>query len=238
MLKNIFKIVAFFVIGMVGGIFADQIFWPYFVERPLFYQYKLEKSPVYLTERKEVTIQENVALTNAVEKVEKTVVGVKTQTEEGEVLEGSGLIVTSDGLIVTLAQLVPQGSDFSFFVDDKQAAFQILKRDLSENLALVKIEESNLPTVSFADLEKTKLGERIFLIGIIFDGKKNSKTINEGIINGFNGGFIQTNIFEKNVLAGSPLFNIQVEVLGLNFIDSEGRVSSVPVSKIKSFIGM
>jgi len=39
-------------------------------------------------------------------------------------------------------------------------------------------------------------------------------------------------------LAGSPLFNIQGEVLGLNFIDSEGRVSSVPVSKIKSFIGM
>ena len=159
--KNIFKIVVFFVIGMVGGIFADQIFWPYFVERPLFYQYRLEKSPVYVTERKEVIIQENTALKEAIEKVEKSVVGVKTQTKAGEVLEGSGLIVTSDGLMITLAELVPQDSFFSFFVDGTphqiNGGGQILKRDLKDNLALVKIEETNLPTVSFANLEKIKL---------------------------------------------------------------------------------
>ena len=71
MLKNIFKIIAIFILGTVGGIFADQILWPYFVERPLFYQYKLEKSPVYVTERKEVFIQENTALEEAIEKVGK-----------------------------------------------------------------------------------------------------------------------------------------------------------------------
>jgi len=84
MLKNIFKILAIFIIGMVGGIFADQIFWPYFVERPLFYQYRLEQSPVYVTERKEVYIQENVVLKNAIEKVEKVVVGVRTETKAGK----------------------------------------------------------------------------------------------------------------------------------------------------------
>jgi len=113
MSKNILKIVAFFIIGTVGGIFADQILWPYFIEKPLFYQYRLEQSPVYVTERKEVTIQENTALKEAIEKVEKTVVGVRTQTKEEKILEGSGLIVTSDGLIVTLAELVPPGSLFS-----------------------------------------------------------------------------------------------------------------------------
>ncbi len=235
--KNIFKIVVFFVIGMVGGIFADQIFWPYFVERPLFYQYRLEKSPVYVTERKEVIIQENAALKEAIEKVEKSVVGVKTQTKAGEVLEGSGLIVTSDGLMITLAELVPQDSFFSFFVDGEKSAFQILKRDLKDNLALVKIEETNLPTVSFANLEKIKLGERVFLVGVAHP-PSGGWVVNEGIVKSFDEDFIKTNIAEKTTLAGSPLFNIAGEVLGLNMVDSEGNIIVVPISKIKKFIGM
>ena len=241
MTKNILKIIALFIIGMVGGIFAEEIFWPYFVERPLFYQYRLEKSPVYVTERKETIIQENTAITEAIEKVEKNVIGVKTQTKEGGILEGSGLIVTADGLLVTLAELVPQGSSFSFFVDEKQTSFQILKRDLKENLALVKIEAVNLPTVSFANLEKLKLGERVFLVGLIppsIKSGKTSKTVNEGIIKSFDEDFIRTNIIEKNTISGSPLFNIQAEALGLNTIDSEGKVIAIPISKIKTFIGM
>ncbi len=244
MAKNILKIVAFFVIGMVGGIFADQILWPYFIERPLFYQYRLEQSPVYVTERNETIIQENTALIEAIEKVEKTIVGVKTQTKGGVVLEGSGLIVTSDGLLVTLADLVPQGSNFSFFINDKPAAFQILKRDLKENLALVKIGETNLPVATFADLEKTKLGERVFLVGAIFETAATStqnkvvKTVNEGIVKNLGTDLIETNILEKNVLAGSSLFNIKGEVLGINTVDSKGKVFSIPVSKIKLFIGM
>ena len=152
MSKNILKIIALFVIGAVGGIFADQILWPYFVERPLFYQYRLEQNPVYLTEIKEITLRENTAITEAIEKTEKAVVGIRTETAGGKILEGSGLIVTSDGLMVALAELVPQGSDFEFFIGSKKTSFQILKRDLKTNLALVKLADDNLSTVSFADL--------------------------------------------------------------------------------------
>jgi len=242
MLKNILKILAIFILGMVGGIFADQILWPYLVERPLFYKYRLEQSPVYVTERKEVTIQENVALKNAIEKVEKVVAGVRTKTGTGKFLEGSGLIVTSDGLIVTLADLVPKGSDFSFFVDGKAAAFQILKRGLENNLALVKIEATDLPTAGFADLGKVKLGERVFLVGVAPPSTEGGATlpgfvVNEGIIKSFDENSLQTNISEKISLQGSPLFNIEGEVLGLNTIDSEGKVITIPISKIKSFAG-
>ena len=237
MLKNIFKIIAVFILGVAGGIFADQILWPYFIERPLFYQYRLEQSPVYVTERKEVTIQENVALRNAIERVEKVVIGVRTETPKGKILEGSGSIVTSDGLIVTLAELVPQGSTFSFFVDNEKVHFQILKRDLKENLALVKIEKTNLPTLGFADLEKIKLGERVFLVGVVFDKAGLSKIVNEGIVKSFGQDFIKTNIFENYLLAGSSLFNIEGQVLGLNTIDREGKVIVIPISKIKTFAG-
>ncbi|MDO8424878.1 MAG: hypothetical protein Q7S70_02985, partial [bacterium] len=137
--KNILKIIAIFFLGIFGGIFADQILWPYLIERPLFYKYRLEQSPVYVTERKEVILRENTAVTSAIERVEKTVAGVRAKTANGGILEGSGLVITSDGLMVTLASLVPQGASFSFFVDGKAATFQILKRDLEDNLALVKM---------------------------------------------------------------------------------------------------
>jgi S1-C subfamily serine protease len=238
MLKNILKIITFFIIGMVGGIFANQIFWPYFVERPLFYQYGLEKSPTYITETKEIIIQENIALKDALEKVKKTVAGVRTQTKTGKFLEGSGLIVTSDGLMVTLAELVPQGSDLAFFIDNESVSFQILKRDLKENLALIKISDSVLTTASFARLEKLEMGERVFLIGVTFENEIPSKLVNEGIVKSFDENFIQTNILESSLFAGSPLFNIEGEVLGINTIDSKGRVIAIPISKIREFIGL
>jgi S1-C subfamily serine protease len=238
MLKNIFKIIFIFILGMVGGIFANQIFWPYFVERPLFYQYGLEKSPTYITETKEIIIQENIALKDALEKVKKTVAGVRTQTKTGKVLEGSGFIVTSDGLMVTLAELVPQGSDFTFFIDNEPVSSQILKRDLKENLALIKISDSVLTTASFARLEKLKMGERVFLIGVTFENEIPSKLVNEGIVKSFDENFIQTNILESSLFAGSPLFNIEGEVLGINTIDSEGRVIAIPISKIREFVGL
>ena len=239
-MKWVLKVLAIFILGIFGGIFADQILWPYFIEKPLFYQYRLEQSPVYVTEKKEVTITENIALQNAIEKVEKTIIGVQTKTKTGKILAGSGLILTSDGLVVTLADLVPQGGNSSFFVDGETASFQILKRDLKENLALIKIEKTNLPTVGFANFEKLKLGERVFLVGVIF---KNQKTtlpgyvVNEGIVKSFDENSIETNIFEKNNLTGSPLFDIVGNILGLNIIDKEGKVSAIPIPKIKSFAG-
>ncbi|MBI2041460.1 MAG: hypothetical protein HYT20_00385 [Candidatus Nealsonbacteria bacterium] len=48
---------------------------------------------------------------------------------------------------------------------------------------------------------------------------------------------IQTSIFEKSILNGSPLFNIEGNVVGLSFLDSQGRVFVVPASKIRQFIG-
>lgn len=218
---------------MVGGIFADQILCPYFIERPLFYKYNLEQRPVYVTEKKETIIQENTALENAVEKVKKAAIGLKTKTKEGEVLVGSGLIVSSDGLLLTLADLVPKGSTFYFFIDGEATSYQILKRDLENNLALVKVEATNLSTTGFADFDKIKLGERVFLIG----APESKLEVDEGIISSFDENSIKTNISGENNLKGSVLFDIEGNVLGINQINREGKIVAIPVSKIKTFTG-
>jgi len=237
MFKNVFKIVIVFVFGIAGGIFANQILWPYFVEKPLFYKYQLANIPVFINETKEITIQENTALQDAVGRIEKSIVGIRTETKTGKIITGSGLVVTSDGLIVTLAELVPRGGDFIFFVDGKTPNWQILKRDVENNLALVKIEEQDLVTVGFADFDKIKLGQRVFLSGMIFIKTDRLKMVNEGIIKFFTRDYIRTNIFEKSTLKGSALFNINGELLGLNTIDSEGKVTAIPITIVREFIG-
>ena len=226
--------------GMAGGMLSNQIFQPFFIERLIFRDYRLEQPPVYVTDKKEIFIQENTALKNAIEKVEKIIVGVETKTGTAKVLQGSGLILTSDGLIITLAELVPQGASFSFLIEGKKVAYQILKRDPKSNLALIKLESVNLPTAGFADLEKIKSGERVFLVGVnhpLVKAGAVGKTVNEGIIKNLGGELIETNILEKKSLAGSPLFDIKGDIVGLNTISETGQVSAIPVSKIRSFVG-
>lgn len=225
----LFKIIGVFILGIFGGIFADQILWPYFVERPLFYQYRLNASPVYI---KEVIVKENDALTNAIENVGKTVVRIKTQIKQGKYLEGSGLIVTSDGLIVTLADLLPAKTTSTVSFEEKPLSFQVLKRDTANNLVLIEVtDKKNLPTTGFADINKLKLGERVFLVGAV-----PQKRVDEGIISSFDTDFIKTNIAGETGLQGSVLFDIGGNVIGLG-INKDGKISVIPVSKIKEFIG-
>lgn len=239
MIKNICKILAVFIFGTAGGIFAEQILWPYFVERPLFHEYKLEQTPVYVTEKKEITnyIQENIALREVAEKAAKAVVAVKAKTQEGEVLMGSGLIAANDGFLVTLAELLPQGSEFVFYVNGSFPEYQVLKRDLKNNLALIKVEEGGLRTAGFADLEKMKMGERVFLAGFDFSTTTPKLMVNEGIVKTFDKDIIRTNILETASINGSPLFNIEGSVVGLSVADENGRVSAIPVTKIRPFLG-
>jgi len=236
MLKNLLKIVIVFLIGVAGGVFADQFLWPYFIESPLFYyKYQFAEGPIYLTEKNEIAVQENVVLQDAVEKVERSVVGITVETKKGKNISGSGLVVTSDGLMVTLAELVPADGTSTLFIGDKNPEYEVLKRDLEKNLALIKVEDGDLSTVGFADLGELRRGERVFLMGVVFDEKIPLKMVNEGIVKLAARDYIQTNIFEEYTLQGSPLFNIKGELVGLSTI-SQGKVIAIPVTQIRDFV--
>jgi len=234
MLKNIFRIIIFFIIGIVGGIFADQILWPYFIEKPLFSEYRLEQRPVYVTEQ--IFIQENDSLQDSIEKVNRAIVGIRTETKTKKILEGSGLIVTSDGLVITLADLLPKDSKTTLFFDNKTITPKIIQ--IRENLALLRIEGENLSTVGFGDFNKLRIGQRVFLMGTSFSESGPYKTVNEGIIKYFDQDHtIHTNIFENENFEGSTLFDVQGNILGLNTFNKEGKMVAIPISKIKEFLG-
>ena len=214
--KSLLYFLFIFVSGMLGGVLAGQIFF---------------KAPVTVTERQEVKIQENTALQEAVAKVSKSVVGVKTAGS----LEGSAMIMTNDGLIVTLSDLLPPGEKFSFWYENAAQSYQVLKRDAQANLALVKMDKGGLSTTGLADFETLKLGQRVFLVG--YDFKTNGYLVNEGIIRKLGSGVLQTTIVEKASLQGSPVFDVEGNLVGLAVIGKDGLVSAVPVSEIKAFVG-
>lgn len=238
MLKNIAKILFVFVLGAGGGIFADQILWPYFVERPLFYGYRLDQAPVYVTEVVETTITENVALERAVEKVEKAVAAVRTKKAGGGIIEGSGLIVTADGLMVTFENLVPKGGSYTFFADGITPDFQILKRDAEKNLALIKLDASNLPTIGFADYSQLRAGQKVFAVGAFFEAEGFERVVNDGIIKKIDENGFLTSISDKSFLNGGPVFNVAGEVVGLGRISQDGSLNVVPISKVREFAGL
>jgi S1-C subfamily serine protease len=236
MTKKMLKILAFFLVGMAGGALANQILWPYFAEKYAINNYGSEGSG-FVIEKREMVVQENEALTSAIEKASKAVVLIRSRNASSTLMEGSGLVVTSDGLIVTLAELVPQGSEFAFYMDNKSVSYRVLKRDLIRNLALVKIGASNLATVGFAS-DSLKLGERVFAIGEFLENKAFSQVVDEGIIRKISSSSAETDISGGKGLLGSPLFNIKSEAVGINFINGEGRIESIPISIIKEFAGL
>ncbi|MFA5387596.1 MAG: serine protease [Candidatus Paceibacterota bacterium] len=220
--------------GVLGG-FLGQKFLPNFYSA-------IESSPNYfVTKEEKYYIQENNALKDSIQKVKSSVLGVKTVVGK-KTITGSGLILTSDGLAVTLAELVPSSGKNYFFIDSQAVKGQVIKRDTDQNLALVKIEKNGLSAVGFFMLDQLKIGERIFLISQIFDAKTflPDFSVNEGIVKSFNGEFfVKTSIIETEESLGSPIFDLEGNVLGLSYIyGSDNSITVFPIAKIKAFAGL
>lgn len=233
MVRRVFSLLFLFFVGILGGILGSEILWPFFVERPLFYQYDLGRPPVFITERKEIIIRENEAIVEAIEKIKGSVVAIGRK-KGNKVLGGSGLFLTSEGLLITLASLLPQEAKLLFYWENKVFAYEILKRDLRNNLALVKLEGKDFPTFSFRE-NPLKLGERFFLVGKSLENKTIQLRVNEGIIKKINKDFFETNIQDSPLLNGSPCFDIEGKIIGIAEIDEAGKVKIIPITLIRKF---
>lgn len=192
--------------------------------------FKNQPASIQLVSKEEkIYIEENSALTGTIKNVKDSVVNLKTEYGKKEI-QGFGLVLTTDGLVVTIAENVPQGSQSNVSIrGESNIPYQVLKRDLQNNLALIKIERNNLQTKGFFDLSKLEIGERVFIL---------SNSVNEGIVKSFDANMIKTNINEIEMINGAPVFDIKGEVLGIGYKEIGNSVNILPISKIKSFAGL
>lgn len=144
---------------------------------------------------------------------------VQTPKKEGS---GSGVIISSDGYIVTNNHVVDGADELTVTMNDnKEYSARIIGTDKTTDLALIKIDGKNLPTLPIGDSDKLKVGEWVLAVGNPFNL---NSTVTAGIISakarslGANGieSFIQTDAAINAGNSGGALVNTQGELVGIN----------------------
>jgi len=135
---------------------------------------------------------------------------------------GSGFIISADGYILTNAHVVQEADEVVVKLTDKREfKAKVIGTDRRTDVALIKIEASNLPVVRLGDPGKLRVGEWVVAIGSPF-GFENSVTA--GIVSAKGRSlpqenyvpFIQTDVAINPGNSGGPLFNMKGEVVGIN----------------------
>lgn len=135
---------------------------------------------------------------------------------------GSGFIVSEDGYVLTNAHVVANAEEVTVALTDKREfKAKVIGIDKRTDVALLKIDATNLPKLSLGNSQDAKVGEWVVAIGSPF-GFENSVTA--GIISAkgrsLSGDsyvpFIQTDVAVNPGNSGGPLFNLKGEVIGIN----------------------
>lgn len=158
---------------------------------------------------------------------------------------GSGIILTTDGYVLTNHHVVEQASEIEVqLMDERKFAAKVVGRDARTDLALLKVEATGLPVLPLGDSDKLEVGELVLAIGNPF-GLEDSVSL--GIVNrkgralGGSGAFndyIQTDASVNPGNSGGPLLNVRGEVIGVNtaIIPNRRVAFAIPINLAKSLL--
>ncbi len=136
--------------------------------------------------------------------------------------EGSGFIVSADGIVLTNAHVVADASEVTVrLTDGREFKAKVVGSDQKTDIAVLRIDARNLPTVRIGNPATTRVGEWVVAIGSPY-GFEN--TVTAGIVSaksrslpdGTYVPFIQTDAAVNPGNSGGPLFNLAGEVIGIN----------------------
>lgn len=176
--------------------------------------------------------------------------GVKKQT----VGQGSGFLVSSDGLIVTNKHVISiDSAEYTVIMSDgKEYKAQILAKDPNRDIALLKIDAHDAPYLTLGDSDSIRVGQSAVAIGNSLG--EFSNTVSKGIISGLKrnlvagsergeserlSGIIQTDAAINPGNSGGPLLDISGNVIGVNVAMAQGAQSigfALPSNQIKKII--
>jgi len=147
--------------------------------------------------------------------------GVPRQPQESTSL-GSGFIISDNGFIITNHHVVNGADEILVRLSDKrELSATIIGSDEFSDIALLKVDATDLPIVNIGDSENLRVGEWVLAIGSPF-GFDHSATA--GIVSAKGRSlpqanyvpFIQTDVAINPGNSGGPLFNLDGEVIGIN----------------------
>lgn len=172
-------------------------------------------------------------------------------TERQEVSSGTGFIVSADGMIVTNKHVVSDTeAEFTVFLNDgRKKPAKVLARDPLQDLAVLKIEGSGLPSARLGDSSDVKIGQSVIAIGNALGEFRN--TVSVGVVSGLQrsvvasapgtGSEVLQELIQSDAAinpgnSGGPLLNLRGEVIGINTAMAQGAENiafAIPINKAK-----
>jgi len=159
-------------------------------------------------------------------------------TQQQEVGGGTGFIVDSSGLILTNKHVVSDTqADYTVLTNDGQKyPAKVLALDPSQDIAIIKIDKTNLPTLTLGDSDNIEIGQSIIVIGNALGEFRN--TVSAGVVSGLQRSIttasdfgtsaeqldnvIQTDAAINPGNSGGPLLNLSGNVIGINVAMAQG----------------
>ncbi|MBB3104742.1 DegQ family serine endoprotease [Azomonas macrocytogenes] len=135
---------------------------------------------------------------------------------------GSGFIISADGYVLTNNHVVAEADEIVVRLPDRsELTAKLVGADPRTDVALLKVEGKNLPTVKLGKSSELKAGEWVLAIGSPFGF---DHTVTSGIVSAVGRSlpsesyvpFIQTDVAINPGNSGGPLFNLKGEVVGIN----------------------
>jgi serine protease Do len=136
--------------------------------------------------------------------------------------QGSGFIVSADGIILTNAHVVRDAKEVTVkLTDRREFRAKVIGSDPKTDVAVLKIDAKNLPVVAIGKTSDLRVGEWVLAIGSPY-GFEN--TVTAGVVSAKGRSlpddsyvpFIQTDVAVNPGNSGGPLFNARGEVIGIN----------------------
>ena len=138
---------------------------------------------------------------------------------------GSGAFIRDDGYIVTNNHVVENASELVVHLfDGRELRAEIVGTDPFSDLAVIKVEGDDFPTIPFGESDEVRVGQWVLAIGSPLD-ENLSNTVTSGIISSlgrYQGGdnsisnYIQTDAAVNPGNSGGPLVNLRGEIVGIN----------------------
>lgn len=176
------------------------------------------------------------------------------ETQKQTIGGGTGFFITQDGMVATNKHVVSDtAAEYTVITSDgKEYAAKVLARDPANDIAVMKVEGNDFPTLNLGSSDSLKIGQTVVAIGNSLG--EFSNTVSKGIISGLKrtvttGGGLGdfetlTNIIQTDAAinpgnSGGPLLNINGEVVGINVAMAQGAQSigfAIPSNQIKKII--
>lgn len=139
---------------------------------------------------------------------------------------GSGVIITPDGYIVTNNHVIREADKIAVFIDRRKYIAKLIGADPETDLAVIKIEEKNLPIAKFGNSDDLEVGELVLAVGNPFFLQL-AHSVTAGIVSGKGRtsvgvgdinyeDFIQTDAAINPGNSGGALVNLKGELVGIN----------------------